>query len=435
MRLNLGCGKHYKERFLNIDAFDTTVADKIMSVEDLRFPSNTIETIEANQLLEHLGYSHTIYALAEWFRILKPGGTLHIETPDLESTMRSYLAGDHEVKKQTLTWIYGVETTGMEHRLCFPKILLKNLLKKTGFTDITSSFFTTDNNHPVMRISCRKTQNTEAFQIMSHARKTMVKQHLITFDDSVLFIQQDTLLDVFLKKLKTYLKKPSENILDQIALIGCIQNPAMTDAFLQECFRHIPLSRQKKKKYLECTHFLSTVRFSNILLSVLKQIPPVPGTQKKTIETVDHYGQECIKKLLTNKKEGEVTKKSLILFSKQCSTDDTGFFSDAILEQKAANLSYQAIKYFLRKEYTSAIVTLQEAIRFERNHLLYYWNLGRLLMLTGKIPEATQCYKDAMTLVYLSQTPLKKKLEKAIQSEIQGFSQKKHGLPLLDVVP
>src|SRR5512136_1625227 len=129
MRLNLGCGKHYKEGFLNIDAFDTTVADRIMSVEDLRFPSNTIETIEANQLLEHLGYSHTIYALAEWFRVLKPGGTLRIETPDLESTMRTYLEGDHEVKKQTLTWIYGIETPGMEHRLCFPKILLKNLLK------------------------------------------------------------------------------------------------------------------------------------------------------------------------------------------------------------------------------------------------------------------------------------------------------------------
>ena len=435
MRLNLGCGKHYKEGFINIDAFDTTVADKIMSVEDLRFPSNTIDTIEANQVLEHLGYSHTMYALAEWFRVLKPGGTLHIETPDLESTMRQYLAGDHEVKKQTLTWIYGVETPGMEHRLCFPKILLKSLLKKTGFTNITTSFFTKEDNHPVMRMSCKKQQKTAAFQIISQCRKTMVKQHLITFDDSVLSLQQDNLLDVFLQKLQTYLRKPNEKILDQIMLIGCIRSPALTQAFLKECFRHITVSRQTKKKYVECAHFLSTVHFSNILLSVLKQTPPIPGTQKKTMETVDHYGQQCIKKILTNKKEADATKKALILFSKQCSAEETIFFSDTILEQNAADLCYKAIKYFLRKDYTRATTTLQEAIRFERNHLLYYWNLGRLLMLTKKIPEATQYYKDTLTLVRLSETPLKKKFEKAIQTEIQDFSQQNHGMPLLDVGP
>jgi len=30
MKLNIGCGKIYKEGFINIDALDSTVEDKIM---------------------------------------------------------------------------------------------------------------------------------------------------------------------------------------------------------------------------------------------------------------------------------------------------------------------------------------------------------------------------------------------------------------------
>ena len=175
MRLNLGCGKHYKEGFVNIDAFDTTVADMLMSVEDLAFPSNSVDAIEACQLIEHLGYHHTIFALGEWFRVLKPGGTLLIETPDLEASMRQYLHGDHDAKKEILTWIYGVESPGMEHRLCFPKVLIKNLLKKSGFTAITASYFTTEKYHPVMQISSKKSQDYVTFQIIAQTRKQLMK--------------------------------------------------------------------------------------------------------------------------------------------------------------------------------------------------------------------------------------------------------------------
>ena len=191
MRLNLGCGKRYKEGFVNIDAFDATVADTLMSVEDLAFPSNSVEVIEACQLIEHLGYFHTISALGEWFRVLKPGGTLLIETPDLESSMQQYLRGDHDAKKEILTWIYGVESPGMEHRLCFPKILIKDLLKKRGFTGITTSCFTIEKYHPVMQVSSKKPQDYTSFQIIAQSRKKLVKQHLMDFNNNPLTLEQE----------------------------------------------------------------------------------------------------------------------------------------------------------------------------------------------------------------------------------------------------
>jgi predicted SAM-dependent methyltransferase len=433
MRLNLGCGKRYKERFINIDAFDTTVADKIMSVEDLTFPSNTIDAIEAGQLIEHLGYIHTIYALAEWFRVLKPGGTLLIETPDIESSMKQYLGGDHGVKKETLTWLYGIESPGMEHRLCFPKILIRSLLKKTGFTEITTSFFTMEKNHPVMQISCRKQQNYAAFQIISECRKTMVKQHLIFFESGTLALEQEKLLDIFLRKLQQYLKKNNEKILEQIVIAGCIQNPPMTEVFLQEFFRQKSISKRTKKKCSECAQFLSSIHFSKLLLSVLKETSPIAGTQKKTMQVVTQFGKQCIKKIVSNNMETDAVKKALADFSQRCPHDDNAFFSETFLEYTAADLCYEAIKCFYVKDFTHASAKLQEAIRLDRNHVLYYWNLGRALMLTKKISEARQCYRDALTLVRLSDAPSKEKLETALNTELHDFSQKKHGMPILDV--
>ncbi len=435
MRLNLGCGKHYKEGFINIDAFDTTVADRILSVEDLTFPSNTIDAIEADQLIEHLGYIHTIYAFAEWFRVLKPGGTLRIETPDLESSMKQYLDGDHQAKKETLSWLYGVESPGMEHRLCYPEILLRRLLKKTGFTEITTSFFTKEKNHPVMQISCRKTQNLVAFQIISHSRKTMVKQHLIAFEDSTLALEQEKLLDIFLRKLLQYLKKNNEKILKQLMITGCLQNPRMTQVFFQECLHEKSIPNRTMKKYNECAQFLCSIHFSQLLLSTLTGIPPVAGTQKKTMQTVTEFGRQCIKKIITNDTETDMVKKTLVVFSQQYQRDDEIFFSETILEHKAADLCYRAIKYFHEKDFTHANALLHEAIRFDRNHLLYYWNLARLLMLTKKISEAKQCYHDSLTLVRLSETPSKEKLKTALTTELQHFSKMKHGRPILDVRP
>jgi len=434
MRLNLGCGKHYKEGFINIDAFDTTVADAIMPVGDLTFPSNIIDTIEAGQLIEHLGYIHTIYALAEWFRVLKPGGTLLIETPDLESSMKQYLDGDHEVKKETLTWLYGVESIGMEHRLCFPKILLRNLLKKTGLTGITTSFFTMEKYHPVMRISCRKPQDSTAFQIIAQCRGTLMKQHLISFESSPLALEQEKLLDFFLRKLQQYLRKNDEKILEHIMIDGCIQSVLITQVFLQECFRQKGVSKRMKKKYSECVQFLSSIHFSDLLISVLKETSPVAGTQKKTMHTVTQFGKQSIRKIVSNnKEESDAVKKALAVFSRKCPHEEHVFFSEVVLEYKAADLCYEAIKYILVKDFTRASAILQEAIRLDRNHLLYYWNLGRVLMLTKKYVDAKKCYRDALTLVRLSDAPLKKKVEMALNTELHDFSPKKHGMPILDV--
>jgi predicted SAM-dependent methyltransferase len=433
MRLNLGCGKHYKEGFINIDAFDATVADTLMSVGDLAFQSNSVDAIEACQLIEHLGYLHAISALAEWFRVLKPGGTLLIETPDLDSSMKQYVHGNHDAKKEILTWIYGVESPGMEHRLCFPKVLLKNLLKKSGFTEITASCFTIEKYHPVLRISSKKTQDYTVFGIISQSRKELVKQRLVDFNNNPLALEQEKLLDFFREKLQEYLKKNDEKILEQIMISGCIQNVPMTQVLFQECRYQKIMPKHIVKQYVETLQFLVSVHFTDLLHSIIKEIPPVAGTQKKTMTVVTTFGKQSIREIMSNSKGTEVVKKALVSLSKKYPCDEHMFFSEALLKYEAADLCYRAIKDFIAKDFTNASAKLQEAIRLDRNHLLYYWNLGRALMLTKKISEATRCYRDALTLVSLAPVQQKKKLGTTLQKERNHFSPAKHSSPVLDV--
>ena len=84
MRINLGCGLIYKKGFVNVDGFDSTVADLLMSAFNLDLDDNIADVIESSQVLEHLGAVKSLYALSECFRVLKPEGTLLIESKKIE---------------------------------------------------------------------------------------------------------------------------------------------------------------------------------------------------------------------------------------------------------------------------------------------------------------------------------------------------------------
>ena len=136
---------------------------------------------------------------------------------------------------------------------------------------------------------------------------------------------------------------------------------------------------------------------------------------------------------MSNSKGTEAVKKALVSLSKKYPRNGHAFFSEALLEYQAADLCYRAIKDFIVKDFTNAGAKLQEAIRLDRNHLLYYWNLGRVLMLTKNISEAKRCYRDALTLVSLAPAHQKEKLETTLQKERNHFSPAKHSTPVLDV--
>lgn len=182
VRLHLGCGVVYRPGYVNIDTGDGSVSDLRADAMDLPYPRNSVSLIEAHHLIEHFDHVHVLYLLAHWYRILKPGGNLIVETPDLERAFSEYRKADPKRKLTLLQWIYGVESGGMQHRTGFDLESLRDTLLRTGFIHPMSHLQQTHRYEDGIRVESRKPDeislNDEFFaEFRTHLFKAMPQVH------------------------------------------------------------------------------------------------------------------------------------------------------------------------------------------------------------------------------------------------------------------
>ena len=81
--LNIGCGFHKLDGFINIDKSNKSVADKIIDLELPNclneFKDNSVEKISARNILEHI--QNIIPLMNECYRVLKKNGSIFIVVP------------------------------------------------------------------------------------------------------------------------------------------------------------------------------------------------------------------------------------------------------------------------------------------------------------------------------------------------------------------
>lgn len=83
MKLNLGCGDNLLDGYINVDKYDKA-ADIQADITDLPFEDNSVDKVVAYQVIEHVPYNLNDKLFAEIYRVLKPGGTAILETPDID---------------------------------------------------------------------------------------------------------------------------------------------------------------------------------------------------------------------------------------------------------------------------------------------------------------------------------------------------------------
>ena len=92
LRLNLGCGDHFHEDWVNVDL---VARHKQVIQADLNrgipFEDGKFAFVYHSHVLEHLTPEQARKFLTECHRVLQPGGTLRIVVPDLENICRLYL--------------------------------------------------------------------------------------------------------------------------------------------------------------------------------------------------------------------------------------------------------------------------------------------------------------------------------------------------------
>ncbi len=141
VRLNLGCGEDRRAGYINVDAYVPT-ADLQMDIFDLQMDDGVVDEIFSSHMLEHLGKYEVPKVLTEWHRVLKPGGVLRLNLPDLEWSMTQWLRTPDERRwGWVLDTVYGLQThDGEYHKTGFTVARAERLMETAGFAQVKVSW-------------------------------------------------------------------------------------------------------------------------------------------------------------------------------------------------------------------------------------------------------------------------------------------------------
>jgi glycosyltransferase involved in cell wall biosynthesis len=130
--LNLGCGKDFREGFINIDLFSDDERVVYMDIRSLEFEDNSVDLILASDILEHFSHREIDSILTEWSRVLKPNGEIIIRSPSLKLQTKAYLTGVWNADIASYMIFGGQTNPGDYHCVAFDQSSINFHLQKAG---------------------------------------------------------------------------------------------------------------------------------------------------------------------------------------------------------------------------------------------------------------------------------------------------------------
>lgn len=147
LKVNLGCGYVQPEDWLNVDIKD--YGSNIMADVRDRLPldDETVDFVLMNHTLQCFHYDELPVVLKEVRRIMKPGSTLRILTPDLDRAIAMYTTGDSSyfpISDELEPELSGKFARYLlwhgDTRCVFNYDSLLSLLERNGFREIIEQF-------------------------------------------------------------------------------------------------------------------------------------------------------------------------------------------------------------------------------------------------------------------------------------------------------
>lgn len=129
VRLCLGGGDFVPEGYINIDRRFGGEA------YPLEYPDDSVDEVYASHILEHFPIAEKEAVLAEWVRVLKPGGVLKIAVPDLGEWARRVVSGESIPDDEAV--LYGGQCDANDYHRCgFEENGLRYMMRQSGLLNI-----------------------------------------------------------------------------------------------------------------------------------------------------------------------------------------------------------------------------------------------------------------------------------------------------------
>ena len=413
LKLNLGCGIIYKPGYINIDKFDNSVADMVRDVDDLPFDSNSVDIIEANHIIEHFDYIHCLYVLSDWFRILKPDGTLVLETPDLEKSFKKLMSSNFENQQKTLQWIYGIDNPGMQHKTGFTFDFLKNLLEQIGFEKISREEAKTHLYEPGIRITCKKSKNCTNKQFIASFRK---KLKTITNDsESLISLENFCIKEILDTYFEEYIKNKKIEVIDKIISKSAICNPRISLIFIEELIKANLIDKDDVKEKIRLINYLIKMNFHKRLFSLWIKNKKVVGKTDENFNDFIKHLESLIESVL---EKGDYEEQ--LEYISNLKAVDIKIFNINTAQFEARKLFNIAVKEFHEKNLAKSLDSMLQSIKINPENPLAHWSLARLKVALKSDKEAIKGdYENALMLMKNKQN------RKIIKKELDYLNNKK----------
>lgn len=170
IRLNLGCGDKILDGYINVDVAPSRGGRSPDILCDIRklnvFESDYADEVLAVHAVEHFWRWEVEHILRDWVRVLKPGGKLILECPNLITACQELLKDPEKYAQPTqegqrTMWVFYGDPAWkdplMTHRWAYTPESLSQLLKAIGLKDVQQEAAQFKLREPRdMRISGRK---------------------------------------------------------------------------------------------------------------------------------------------------------------------------------------------------------------------------------------------------------------------------------------
>lgn len=149
IRLNIGCGDKLLAGYVNVDIVEARAGvrpDVISDIRDLScFEANYADEVLAVHVIEHFWRWEVEAVVREWVRVLKPGGHLVLECPNLQSACEAFLADPERGARadqsgQRTMWVFYGDPQWqdplMVHRWGYTPASLSLMLRDLGLVQV-----------------------------------------------------------------------------------------------------------------------------------------------------------------------------------------------------------------------------------------------------------------------------------------------------------